>query len=272
VILKALPVSAHDNPFRGMNPFFQNRWPDAHTRLIANLADALNGELPDDLTAQAEEGVRVAGESRTMRADVAVVESWQRGFPPVWQPESAASGNGGVALAVTEPHIVEDEEPARWIEIRALSGDLISVIDLRSPTNKLDERVAYLDKRERYRRGGVKVVEIDLVRGGDPLTLVPERWRRDWREQGHRLDYEVAVWRACIHRLEVYPISLREALPTLRIPLRATDPDVPLALQALVDRCHVNGRYWQLSDLATLRPPLSEDDAAWARTRLAGAA
>ena len=257
-------MNPRENPFPGMNPFFQNRWMDAHSRLISYLADALNGELPDDLTAQAEEGIRVEGERATYRADVAVVESWKRGFPPVWQPDAVAESEGGLVIEVTEPHIVEEEDPTRWIEIRALSGELITAIELISPANKRDGRVAYIDKRERYRHGGVNVVEIDLVRGGDPLTLVPGHWRREWIEQGHRLDYEVAVWRTCAYRTEVYPISMREKLPTLRIPLRPTDPDAPLALQPLVDRCHVNGRYWQLRELASLYPALTQEDAEWA--------
>lgn len=253
-----------------MNPFFQIRWTDAHTALIGYLRDALNGELPDDLTAQAEEGIRVEGDRPTSRADVAVVESWKSGFPPVWQPGEAAAKEGSLALEVTEPHIIDEAEPERWIEIRALSGELVTVLELISPSNKVDGRVAYLDKRERYRHGWVNVVEIDLVRGGDPLTLIPGRWRREWTESGRRLDYEIAVWRACASRTEAYPVSLREKLPTLRIPLRVTDADVPLALQPLVDRCHVNGRYWQLRDLALLEPPLNGEDAAWAQALMAG--
>jgi len=252
-----------------MNPFFENRWMDAHSRLISYLADALNNELPDDLTAQAEEGIRVGGGRPSFRADVAVVESWQRGFPPLWQPEGSEQAEPGLALAVTDPYIIDNpEDPSRWIEIRTLSGDLVTVIELLSPANKKDDRIAYLDKRERLRHGGVNVVEIDLIRGGDPVTLVPGRWRHEWLEDGKRLDYEVAAWRACANRTEVYPISLHERLPTLRIPLRPTDPDVPLALQPLVDRCHVNGRYWQLRDLASLTPALSEEDRHWASQRM----
>ncbi len=255
-----------------MNPFFQNRWSDAHTVLIGYLRDALNGELPHDLSAQVEEGIRVGGGGHpSFRADVAVVESWQRGFPPLWQPEGAAEAGGGLVIEATDPYIIDEEAPARWIEIRALSGELITVIELPSPANKRNDRIAYLDKRERFRHSGVNVVEIDLIRGGDPITLVPGSWRCEWREEGNRLDYEVAVWRAWANRTEVYPISLRERLPTLRIPLRPTDPDVPLALQPLVDRCHVNGRYWQLSDLASLSPALPEEDAQWAAQRMAAA-
>jgi hypothetical protein len=251
-----------------MNPFFQNRWLDAHTALVGYVRDALNGELPEDLTAQAEEGIRVAGESGAMRADVAVVESWKAGFPPLWRPEAA---DAGVALEVTEPYLIEDEHPRRWIEIRSLSGSLVTMIEIVSPWNKREGYAAYVAKRGLCIDGGVNVVEIDLTRGGAPLTLIPEAWREEWIGLGRRMDHEVAVWRACANRIEAYPISLRERLPTLRIPLRVTDPDVPLALQPVVDRCHVNGRYWQLTDLGKLRPPLAEEDRRWAEERLRAA-
>ena len=33
----------------GMNPYFQSRWPDAHTALIGYIRDALSEHLPNDL-------------------------------------------------------------------------------------------------------------------------------------------------------------------------------------------------------------------------------
>ncbi len=264
-------MGSRENPFPGMNPFFLNRWMDAHSKLISYLADALNSELPDNLAAQAEEGIRVAGEKGFARADVAVVESWKRGFPPLWQPGTAGEGVGGAVLEATEPYLIEIDEPRRWIEIRSVSGELVTVIEIISPSNKGDGRAAYVAKRDRYLDGGVNVVEIDLTRGGGSLTLIPDSWRHEWVEPGRRLDHEVAVWRSSVNRIEAYPISLREPLPTLRIPLRPHDPDVPLALQPVVDRCHVNGRYWQLANLAKLRPPLPEEDARWAEQRLRAA-
>ena len=38
-----------------MNPFLELRWPDAHTRLLAYIGDALSEELPADLAVRAEE-------------------------------------------------------------------------------------------------------------------------------------------------------------------------------------------------------------------------
>ena len=43
----------------GMNPYLQARWPDAHTRLIAYIGDALGERLPSDLAVIAEESISI---------------------------------------------------------------------------------------------------------------------------------------------------------------------------------------------------------------------
>jgi hypothetical protein len=63
---------------------------------------------------------------------------------------------------------------------------------------------------------------------------------------------------------ELYRIALREPLPTIRVPLRETDPDVPLNLQTLMERCYTNGRYDDLDYRHDPDPPLESHDAAWA--------
>jgi hypothetical protein len=69
------------------------------------------------------------------------------------------------------------------------------------------------------------------------------------------------------HR-ELYYCSLRERLPAVRVPLRATDLDVPLDLQPLIDSIYRTGRYWQVSRREIPGPPLPADDAVWAEDRL----
>jgi hypothetical protein len=60
-------------------------------------------------------------------------------------------------------------------------------------------------------------------------------------------------------------------LPTIRVPLRANDPDVPLALQPLIDQCYRSGRYWLTDFRRPLDPPLPPEDAAWVEERLRAA-
>ena len=42
---------------------------------------------------------------------------------------------------------------------------------------------------------------------------------------------------------EIYPLPLAERLPAIRVPLRQSDADVSLDLQALIDQCYENGGY-----------------------------
>ena len=62
----------------------------------------------------------------------------------------------------------------------------------------------------------------------------------------------------------IYRAGLAERLPVIPIPLRETDSDVTLDLQALIDQCYRNGRYDDLDYKAEPNPPLDPPDAAWA--------
>src|SRR5438045_3370501 len=111
------------NPFPGMNPFFELRWQDAHTRLITYISDALQERLPDELVAGAEEQVVAIGaapQAQTFRPDVQIRQPW----------EGAAEGGVAVASRVVSPpatlptRVFVDERVERWIEIHDATGRL----------------------------------------------------------------------------------------------------------------------------------------------------
>ncbi|MFN0074996.1 MAG: DUF4058 family protein [Prosthecobacter sp.] len=253
------------NPFPGMNPFMERTWPDVHLTLIAYIRELLGSELPDDLQAKGELRIDVSGsESRHFIPDVAILsdERWKHGLPPVWSPDPGAQ-----VLTVTEPELLEaDEEKNRWVSIYSDHGELITVIEVLSPTNKTTQRDDYTFKRGDYLAAGVNVVEIDLLRQG-ALTVNLRGTEYEEREERRRKEehYSICTTRpAYPRRREYYDCPLRQKLPVIRIPLRHTDPDVPLDIQALINRCYESGRYWKLDYRAPLSPPLSAEDAAWA--------
>ncbi|MBV9128545.1 MAG: DUF4058 family protein [Verrucomicrobia bacterium] len=264
-----------------MNPYFQESRSNVHTRLISYIGDALAGELPADLTARAEERVVVeAGEEegRSYRADVAVVEPWRAGFPPLMNfGENGDESSGGSAVAVAEPLLFMAEAvPERWIEVRNAQGSLITVIEVLSPANKTEPGAhAYLRRRQHFLAAGVHLVEIDLVRGGSHVVAI-ERELLAPKLPPAGTCHLVCVARAVgdgLMRREVYLCPLREPLPAIRVPLRRGDPDVPLALQPLVDRCYRTGRYWLANYQRELQPPAADaEEAAWiaGRVRAAG--
>ena len=64
-------------------------------------------------------------------------------------------------------------------------------------------------------------------------------------------------------------MPLWERLPVVKIPLRSTDADALLDLQALVNQCYENGSYdGTLNYAADPEPPLAGADAIWAEQML----
>jgi hypothetical protein len=68
----------------------------------------------------------------------------------------------------------------------------------------------------------------------------------------------------------IYPISVREILPCIPIPLAGDDPDVPLDLRVAFQRAYADGPYHRAVDYtAPPEPPLGGEDAEWAKGLLA---
>lgn len=88
----------------------------------------------------------------------------------------------------------------------------------------------------------------------------------------HWTPYQVCVRRGWeLTAAAIYPVPLRERLPIIKIPLRETDADVLLDLQALLDECYRKGHYGDDLDYRTEpEPPLEAADAAWAAELLRG--
>jgi hypothetical protein len=65
-----------------------------------------------------------------------------------------------------------------------------------------------------------------------------------------------------------YPISVRQRLPVIAIPLREQDADVSLDLQAVMQRVYQDGPFASIDYRKPPAPPLRDADAEWA-SRLA---
>jgi hypothetical protein len=246
-----------------MDPYLEQNWRDVHARLVLYACDQLQAVLPGDLLARVEERVYVESDEdvrRSMYPDVRVVQHG-RGTSETTSP------SGAVALA--EPYILEfEEEPATetFIEIReAGTGNrVVTVIEFLSPANKIPGagRDLYQQKQNELRQAGVSLVEVDLIRSGEPVFVF----------QRLRSTYRVAVrrgWKPT--KLEFYPISMRERLPGIRVPLRQVDQDVPLNLQPIVDQAYQNGRYDLIDYQADPFPPPIDEDRNWVDTVLRAA-
>jgi hypothetical protein len=169
---------------------------------------------------------------------------------------------------VVEPGEDDQDEPMTetFIEIIDIGSGkrVVTVIEVLSLTNKLpgESRDQYRRKPEELRAGGVSLVEIDLLRAGRRRLGIP--YHRI--PLSHRTTYQVCVRRGWQPRaVEIYPVPLRQSLPTVSVPLRDTDTDVPLDLQTLLEPCYRNGGYDADIDYRIPPiPPLAADDEAWA--------
>lgn len=193
--------------------------------------------------------------------DVRIIEGspWAKGDPTT---------TGAEAIAVAEPILLPIEPPRlRHIEIIDTAGRVITAIEFLSPWNKIgvQARRKYGQKQDELIRGGVNLVEIDLIRQGEhvvlaPLELIPPE---------RRGPYIASVYRHDDRAMGMgYPISLRERLPNIRIPLRSTDRDVILQLQPLIDDCYRDARCNRTNYQQPLNATLSSEDAQWAQSLL----
>ncbi len=252
------------SPFPGMDPYLEAHWRDIHASLIIYTRDALQGVLPGSLRARAEERVLLETPqgiaAHPLYPDVRVVEfAARRGLEAL--PEAGAAVE---TLLLVETEVEGETETFLEIIDRESGNRVVTIIEFLSPSNKSPgkNREEYLRKQQEICASNANLAEIDLNRFGTHTLAFPlERLRPKGRTP-----YMVCVRRAARRGVaEVYPMPLWERLPTIQIPLRPDDADVPLDLQALVEQCYRNGAYdGTLNYAADPDPPLLGADKQWA--------
>jgi hypothetical protein len=249
------------SPFPGMDPHIEARglWADFHTKLIGEIERGLAAALPERYFVQTGERAYVvlAGtngkEESPFYPDVGVEAS----------REPAAEG-----AAVTMRAFIDEHFRENFIEIYESDPEvrLVTSIEVLSPSNKRrgsEGWEQYLRKRNALLLGSANLVEIDLVRGGQRMPMV-EPWPNS--------PYYLLVGRQSrVPYCRVWPVHFQQALPEIPVPLASPDPDVPLALQPLIEAVYERSRYARRIDYAKpLDPPLTPEQAAWLQGRLRG--
>lgn len=251
-------------PFPGMDPYLERPglWPDVHNGLIAAVRDYLAPLLrPRYFVSIEERTYTVAPDDLIFagRADVAVVE--REPHPP--EGDLTADADGGVMVEVP----LLDEVRETFLEVRSTANErIVTVLEILSPANKRAGagREQYAEKRLGIFATRTHLVEIDLLRAGDPMPM------RGW---GGQSDYRILVSRGDRRpSARLLPFGVRQAIPAFALPLLRGDdePKVELGglLHALYDRA---GYDLRLDYRADAEPPLDGGDAAWADELLRGA-
>lgn len=252
--------------FPGMDPFLEDPaiWHGFHNSLIVYVRDELQPRLGPRYLAAVEDRVFLEGPGREVLPDVFICKSRD-------SADTLAVADADEAVVVRVPSLEVHESYIDILDLRS-GKRVVTTIEVASPTNKYagPGREAYLQKQSEVRASGTHLVEIDLLRAGPHVLAVPE-----WVARGQReYDYLASVNRATGVRdtFELYPRTLRERLPRVKIPLADPDPDVLLDVQAVVERNYAAGRYLERIDYdGPCRPKLSADDEAWARQTIQSA-
>jgi hypothetical protein len=254
-----------------MDPYLESRWSDVHAKLIAYIGEALQPSMPPGLRARSEERILLEEPDgqpvRRYRADVAAIDTGRLERREV---SAAVAEAGGVAVAESV-EITFHNAPVvdRFVRIIDTSNGnrIVTVIEVLSPWNKMAGRLNedYLRKLNDFARGGVSVVEIDLLRSPRTHLPVTEADLPGARKSPY-LVFVQKGWQP--EKGTAYLIGLRSPLPAIPIPLRQTDADVLLSLQPLIERVYTAGGHDDIDYARPPTPPLAGEDATWAEQLL----
>jgi len=259
------------SPFASMDPYLENPllWCDVHHSLTSQIRRQLAPLLPSRYVARLEiRFVASTPDEQTVGilspdVNVTLAQIRERAIAE-YKPLA-----GVPVAAQPKPlflHAVPSQEQIKLatVEIRdTAQRRLVTSIEILSPVNKRANGglVEYRTKRNVVLLAGAHLLEIDLLRQGTRpprLTDMPDS------------DYFVFLTRAERSNLtETWPISVRAPLPVVPVPLLPGDDDVPLDLAHALRTIYDEARYDLEIDYSQPPiPPLSEEDAAWARALL----
>jgi hypothetical protein len=260
-----------------MDPYLERHWGDIHQALVTYIRDQLQPQLPEDLRARMQERVYIEspGAGHESYPDVRVIERPARLAPgrgtAVAEPASITRTGDGTPTPA-QPiviHLATEPISEGYVEILDVKSGhrVVTSIEVLSPANKHagEGQRLFLQKRDDLKRAGVNMVEIDLLRDGERVLMIP----REQIPRAHRTDYQVCAWRASQPgSVLLYRVPHRDRLPVIGIPLRPSDPDALLDIQSVVDQCYHNGGYDDIDYTDEPAPRLGKRDAAWANTLL----
>jgi Protein of unknown function (DUF4058) len=249
------------NPFPGMNPYLENSnfWPQVHHLMISIILESLVPKLLPKYRVNIEKRIyEINGE-----------ESLLVGIPDVivqGSPNQTNSRTSNVAVAappakslrVKVPMPIEFREG--YLEVRDMATkEVVTVIEILSPANKRPGkgREMYEEKREKIFGSRTHLVEIDLLRGWEPLPVF---------NNDITASYRILVSRGNQRPLaDLYLFNLPDAIPTFALPLRGEDGEPIVDLQALLNTIYDRAGYdFTIDYNGEIVPPLSGTDAIWA--------
>lgn len=253
-----------------MDPYLEqpNFWSEFHSRLIVAIADTLAPSLLPRYYVGVETRTYLDGTDEDLLVGIAdaivlAATGQSRAITPT-SSTAMTDGRSKTIATQTRPQSVVLPMPIevkqRYLEIREAGSDkVITVIEVLSPTNKRKGagRTAYEKKRQQILASTSHLVEIDLLRGDDPMAM---------RGTNPPTDYRILVSRAADRpKADLYGFTLREAIPAFPLPLQEAAEIVMVDLQVIVRGIYDRSGYSIRIDYQQPVPPpvLSVEDQQW---------
>lgn len=159
-------------------------------------------------------------------------------------------------IKVSVPMVEEVSEA--YLEVKeAATQKVVTAIEILSPTNKKGQgREKYEKKRQQVLSSLTHLIEIDLLRDGEPLPVL--------EIPGHT-DYRILISRSDTRPIaDLYAFNLSDLIPPFPIPLLPEDPEPVLNLKEILDKIYDNSGYNYFIDYSQDPvPALSADEALW---------
>lgn len=247
------------SPFPGMDPYLEGSyWSPVHHSLAEEILRQLAPRLRPRYVALPEERFVVEIQLSSVCAPLARLHSDI--YPDGAVAPSEIAEPGAERQPLRMPTIIPSPVPLVTVEIRSTDGRrLVTAIEILSPANKSGEgRREYLAKRHKVLRSSAHLVEIDLLRRGQRVPM---------QQELPAASYFVFVSRAEDRpMIDVWPVTLRQSLPTVAVPLLEGDSDLDLDLQQAFDNIYdLRGFDLLLDYHKPPEVPLSPGDTKWAR-------
>jgi hypothetical protein len=245
-----------------MDPYLEQPalWPDVHNRLIVALADDLAPRLrPRYVIAVEERTYSYEGSALSFagRPDLTVTRLNE---PAVrYQATPRPRGAGVAAVELPVPDLARET----YLEIRGRDERVVTVLEILSPANKVpgEGRELYERKRRRVLGSLTNLVEIDLLRGGQPMAMSGD---------GQPAHYRILVSRGHARPwADLTYFGVRDPIPDFPLPLQAGEEEPRVALNALLHALYDRAGYdLRIDYRGEPEPPLDAEDAAWAAALL----
>ena len=251
-------------PFPGMDPYLERPgvWKQVHTDLLVDIRRALSPLLRPKYQVAIEQRTYVSllGPSNLAgEPDVLVVGTPGKRPNGVSMPRTRSA-----AIAVAEApaaYVVDlpmpEEITERWLEVRdVVTGDAITVIEILSPSNKIEDRQRYEKKRRKILGSMTHLIEIDLLRIGKPMTM---------HGQIPASHYRILVSRAEQRpQAEVLLFTVRTPIPDVLVPLQPSDNEPSLSLNQILHSLYEQAGYDLFINYNEAPvPPFENEDAQW---------